>query len=79
MSACVLVVVCTDITMDCWKTQFLTERGSQLLEYFSAQMIKRVLLAGWSLMLSVDCNVGTQNTHSQVDLSGVDDDLFVVS
>ena len=30
MSMCLLVLVCkNDITMDCWKTQYMTERGTQ--------------------------------------------------
>ena len=67
--------------MDCWKTQFLTERGSQ-------PSASRVVISSddkacpsgrvesTAKSASVDCNVGT---HCQVDLSGVDDELVVVS
>ena len=56
----------------------------QLLEYLSAQITDDKAcpsgrVESTAKSASVDCNVGTQNTHSQVDLSGVDDDLVVVS
>ena len=80
MSCCVLVVVCTDITMDCWRTQFVTNGGNQasasrvfISSDDQACMSGRVECTAESA--SVDCNAGAQ----EVDLSNVDDEIVVVS
>ena len=82
MSCCVVIVVCTDITMDCWKTQFVTGCGSQasasrvfISSDDKACTSGRVECSAESAI--IDCNV---KPHLDlVDLSSVDDEIVVVS
>ena len=79
MSCCVLVIVCTNITMDCWKTQFVAGCGNQA-------SASRVFISSDDKACTsgrVECTAESATIDCNVELDlpdlDVDDEIVVVS
>ena len=79
MSSCVLIIVYTNITIDCWKTQFVTGCGDQATA-------SRVFISSDNKECTsgrVECTAESATIDvarpNPVELPDVDDEIVIVS